>query len=209
MSLRTICISLTQESGGEAIGHAVAETLGYRFVDEEIISKAAELASVEPERVIAAEQQQPLMQRLLDRLPSATAMVESLVRSGRATTGPPVTGDELREIIREAIHEIADIGNVVIVAHAASIALAGKPGVLRVLVTAPEETRIDRLAESRLLTRVNASLVITESDIARRGYFQSFYRIEDEQPTLYDLVINTEVLTTRRATEIILAAVRD
>jgi hypothetical protein len=48
----------------------------------------------------------------------------------------PVRSDELRVFIREAIETATATGSVVIHARAASIALAGREGVLRVLVTA-------------------------------------------------------------------------
>ena len=49
------------------------------------------------------------------------------------------TSDELRAYIREAIEETAGHGKAVIVAHAASHALAGRQDALRVLVTASRQ----------------------------------------------------------------------
>ena len=57
--------------------------------------------------------------------------------------------DELRNLIRMAIEETAERGNVVIVAHAASHALAGRYDVLRVLVTASAETDANVSVTSR------------------------------------------------------------
>ncbi len=203
MRFHTVCISFTQESDGERIGQMVAAALGFRFVDEEIIFKAADLAGVEPERIAAAEQKPPLLERVLGILSSVEPLVRSSPGSGRSSAA---SSDELRDMIRAAIHEVGKLGNVVIVAHGASMALAGTPGVLRVLVTAPEEVRIDRHAERRMLTRVDASESVTSSDDARRDYFQSFYKIEDESPTRYDLVLNTELLSAELATRLIVAA---
>ncbi|HXC52386.1 MAG TPA: cytidylate kinase-like family protein [Candidatus Limnocylindrales bacterium] len=203
MRFHTVCISFTQESDGERIGQMVAAALGFRFVDEEIIFKAADLAGVEPERVAAAEQKPPLLERVLGILSSVEPLVRSSPGPGRSSAA---SSDELRDMIRAAIHEVGKLGNVVIVAHGASMALAGTPGVLRVLVTAPEEVRIDRHAERRMLTRVDASESVTSSDDARRDYFQSFYKIEDESPTRYDLVLNTELLSAELATRLIVAA---
>ena len=55
---------------------------------------------------------------------------------GGTDATPAHLSAELRELIRSAIEEIADAGQVVIVAHAASHALAARSDVLRVLVTA-------------------------------------------------------------------------
>src|SRR4051812_14333312 len=42
MSYRTICVSRDAGAAGEEIGHAVAESLGFRYVDEEIVRAAAD-----------------------------------------------------------------------------------------------------------------------------------------------------------------------
>jgi len=175
-----ICISHATAAGGETVGQAVAEQLGFRCVDEEIISLAARLAQVDPKLVAATEQKQSLLQRLLDKLGAA----------------------------QQAIAAVGKAGNAVIVAHAASMALSGIPGVLRVLVTAPEETRRDRLARDGTLTAAEATEIISKSDQGRGNYFRTFYKRKQELPTHYDLVLNTEVLTPVHVTALIVFAAR-
>ena len=41
MGVRAVCISRTVAAGGEEVGKGVAETLGFRYVDEEIITIVA------------------------------------------------------------------------------------------------------------------------------------------------------------------------
>ena len=41
---RVVCVSRTLGAGGEAIAFQVATELGYRYVDDEIVSRAAEVA---------------------------------------------------------------------------------------------------------------------------------------------------------------------
>src|SRR6185295_3663105 len=76
MSNRVVCISHTVAAGGERIGHAVAERLGFRYVDDEVILVAAEKAGVDPAVVAKAEQHTSLLTRLLDALVSAPVTVE-------------------------------------------------------------------------------------------------------------------------------------
>jgi len=111
-------------------------------------------------------------------------------------------------LIRAAIYEVARAGQAVIVAHAASMALAGIEGVLRVLVTASTEVRAKRMASAERLERAAAEDAIAASDIDRRDYLKRFYGVKEELPTHYDLVINTEVLTAERAASAIVAAAR-
>lgn len=216
MGFWVVCISRTAAAGGEIIGQTVAQRLGFRYIDEQIITKAAQLAQVEPALVAAAERPRPVLQRLLDKLAAASELVGpvslatglplDMLATGQ--TGYRATPDDLGVLIRAAIHEIASVGRVVIVAHAASMALTGAAGVLRVLVTASPDTRAQRLAALQGLGAEAASAGIVASDRARRDYFQRFYKIKDELPTHYDLTINTDVLTSEEGVDLIVAAAR-
>lgn len=210
MAFRIVCISHSQEAGGDRIAHAVADELGFRYVDEEIIARAAKVAQVDPGLVAAAERKQTLLRRFFDALASATAIGSPLaIASGLPTEMFPdsqtVRGvnDDLRILIRAAIHEVAKAGDAVIVAHAASLALAGEPGVLRVLVTAPDAVRSQRLSQSSGKSIAESSAIVAESDAGRRHYFRTFYEVPEELSTHYDLVINTEVLDVAQATALI------
>ena len=214
MGFQVVCISRTLAAGAEEIGHAVAQRLGFRYVDEQIIAKAAQQAQVDPTLVAVAEHHRPLMQRLLAKLPSArdwaapltlaTGLpLEALAAGG---SGYRATPEDLRVLIRAAIDEVARAGHAVIVAHAASLALQGTVGVLRVLVTASADTRATRLAAAQGMSLSAATAAIAASDGERREYFRTFYKIADELATHYDVVINTDVLTPEQAVAVILSA---
>lgn len=214
MAFRVVCISRTMGAGGENVGDEVAQRLGYRYVDEQIIERAAQLAQVDPKLVEAAEHRRPLLQRLIDKLAAAHEMagpvvlatgvpIDAFAPSGTTRTEP----DDLRALIRAAIFEVGHSGRAVIVAHAASMALAGQEGVLRVLVTASPGARAQRVAVVDGISVADAAVAVAKSDRERCDYFREFYRIKEELPTHYDLVINTDVLTPKQAVEVILATV--
>ncbi len=115
---------------------------------------------------------------------------------------PPATERLIEAIVRET----AEDGNVVIVAHAAAIPLAGMRGLLRVEVTASEETRTKRIGAAENLTSGDAEKAIRGSDKARAEYLRRFYKITEERPTLFDLVINTDVLNPEQAAAAVEAA---
>ena len=150
MPARVVCISRTLAAGGEEVGRGVAERLGYRVIDAEIIERAAERAEVDPKRVAETEQRQPLIRRLIAAIAfpgqAGALPLEYYAAAPEAALaiGQPLE-DRLRSLIREVIEEVANEGRAVIVAHAASMALAGRYGILRVLVTAPPERRARRL----------------------------------------------------------------
>ena len=215
MSFRVVCISRTTAAGGEDVGRAVAAGLAFQYVDEQIIERAAQQAHLNPAMVAKAEHRQPLLRRLLEKLPVSIGLAGNVSLTSAQAAGSEAAAvasefhsDDLRVMIRAAIHEVAGAGQAVIVAHAASMALANTDGVLRVLVTASTETRVRRLAELERIIREEAERRIIASDGERREYFRSFYKIDEELPTHYDLVINTDVLSVAQTAALIVAAAR-
>ena len=214
MKCRLACISSTDTASGQALGRLVAERLGFRYVDEQIVARAAELAQVDPALVAATEQRQPLLHRLIEKLGVAQHMIGPVALGTLLPVGgalidvPPVSAelDDLRVLIRAAIHEVAKQGQAVIVAHAASMALVSQDGVLRVLMTASVETRIRRLVASAGISNADAAAAVARSDRNRQEYFRRFYEVREELPTHYDLVINTDVLTPEQVAEIVVFA---
>jgi len=101
---------------------------------------------------------------------------------------------EPHRLVVDVVEELAGQGNVVIAAHGASFVLAGMPDVLRVHITASPEVRAERISASAELDRKAATRSIRESDRSRADYLKRFYTIEDEQPTHYDVVVNTDRL---------------
>lgn len=101
---------------------------------------------------------------------------------------------------------MASRGQVVIGSHAASIPLAGRGDVLRTLITASFDARVERAARDG--RRRNPAQFVRDNDAGRAGYFQRFYGIANELPTHYDLVINTDAWAADEAADIIVAAAR-
>jgi Cytidylate kinase-like family len=193
MAATVVCISRTMGAEGEEAGRLVAGSLGFDYVDEDLVARAAQRGGVSSEDVADAERRKSLIRRLLTNLGTGSG-VESY---GLAPVAGGELPDDMRALIREAIEEVAARGNVVIVAHAASFALAGREDTLRVLVTASPETRAGRYAGS-----------IKDSDAERADYLRRFYGVEHELPTHYDLVLNTDVVSVEKAAELIALAAR-
>jgi cytidylate kinase len=196
-----VCISHSTGAEGEAVARIVAERLGFRYVDEEVISEAAEWAELSPAFVADAERRRPLIDRMLGNL-GAHPVTQSLP-TGEAGRSLPTDAD-LRMLITDALRSIAENGSVVIVAHAASFALSG-PDVLRVLVTASPAKRAERLASARGVDARTAERQIKEEDAGRADYLKRFYAVDRELPTHFDLVVNTDVLTPESVAELVVA----
>jgi cytidylate kinase len=203
MDCRVIGISRSLGAGGEEVARLVADKLGFRLVDDEIIARAAEKAGVTPASMEKVERSPSLIERILKYM--GTAPVEA----GFGAYIPPAVGasESYEGIITSVIREVAAAGNVVILAHGASIPLAGTPGLLRVLVTGSSEARAARLASAGSDSG-KARKQIEESDAQRREYLQRFYDVRQESPSHYDLIVNTDTITPASAAALIGAAAR-
>ena len=192
MNRTVICISHATGAGGTDLGRLVAEKLGFRLVDEEIVTRAAENQNVTVDELADVERRKSLLSRIVREvaLGAATGPAEMFVTAYAAEPQPGK--NSLRSLIRQSINETADEGNVVIVSHAASYALPDRDNVLRVFVTASPETRVRRLADATGTDVKQATRSISAEDAGRADYLKRFYGAAQELPTHYDLVINTD-----------------
>ena len=179
----------------------MAEELGFRYVDDEIIARAAEKGGVSPSDVADAQRRKSLLHRVLDSLGSDLG-----AEASGLSPPPALRDDSLQRLVVDVVEELAGQGNVVIAAHGASFVLAGVPDVLRVHVTASPEVRSERITASAGLDRQAAVKSIRDSDRSRTDYLSRFYAIENEQPTHYDVVLNTDRLRITDAAEIVARA---
>lgn len=184
------------------MARSVAERLGFRLVDDEVIAEAAEWTGLDPAFIADAERRKGLMARLLGGIADQSGTTR--LPTGDAGRGLPSERD-LRGIITSAVTSFAREGSVVIVAHAASFAVSGDD-VLRVLVTASPETRATRVAAERGISEREAARLLGDEDAGRADYLKRFYGVERELPTQFDLVVNTDSLSATAAADAVIAA---
>jgi hypothetical protein len=202
VTCRVVCISRITGAGGEEVGRLVADSLGWRYVDEEIVANAAARGGILPEDVADEERRKSLLSRVLVALEQGSGEAWAL-RPELGGVGAP-GGEQIRALIRDAVAKVAAQGRAVVVAHAASYVVPHGPEALRVLVTASPRTREARVRDVE--AGVNAARAIRESDAARRDYLKRFYDVDEELPTHYDLVVNTDVLSIERAAQLLTQA---
>jgi cytidylate kinase len=202
-----VCVSHATGSGGEEIGKRVAEQLGYLYVDEEIVARAAAQGGLEPRDIADEEQRKSFVGRVLEALTEGGGDAW-MFGSGVTAAVEGVRPADIRALIRETVVQTAGRGKVVIVAHAASYAVEPGPTCLRVLVTGSPTPRAKRVRTKEQLDEARAVQMVKEADAARRDYLKRFYGIDHEAPTDYDLVINTDVLSTEQAAGLISHAAR-
>ena len=202
MSHRVVCVSRALGAGGEEVAHLVSDALGFRFVDDEIIIRAADRAGVPPATITEAEHTPSLLARILEALATVPMGAE-----GGAGIMPPVYPVlTYTDLIERVIREVANEGDVIIVAHGASIPLASSPSVLRVLVTASPGVRAERMSAAQGIDLRAATKAIEASDRERHQFLRRFYDVGHELPTHYDMTVNTDALTVAAAAHLVVQA---
>jgi len=206
MVANVVCISRAMYTGAENIAHEVAQELGFRYVDEEIVERAAQKRNLTPTEVASAERRKNFLVTALSDIADHSSDLIAYFANNKEAQRP---SDELRNLIRQAINETADEGRVVIVAHAASYALARRKQVLRVLITGSEFGRVMKWAPTAGgASPTEAGEAIRASDAARADYLRRFYDVKTETPDHYDLTVSVDALKPESIKALILQAAR-
>jgi hypothetical protein len=203
MGYKAIALSQVDGTEGNTIALDVAQKLGFGYLNEEIVAQVAADQGIEPAVVVDAERRRSFLDRVASM--AARGGVEGVAAGHANLTSDP---EKLLPLIRDAVQDAADRGNVVLVAHAACYACADKPDVLRISVTAPMSTRESRVAAARGISEKDAAKALRQSDTGRASYLKKIHGVTSESPSDYDLVINTERLTPSAAVELILGLVQ-
>ncbi|MEI8238946.1 MAG: cytidylate kinase-like family protein [Actinomycetota bacterium] len=207
MTKRVICIARLNGAAGDEVGRHVAETLGYQLVDEEIVQRAAEAEGIAVDELAEVERRSSVLTKLLRGLAMSGGadggMMGVAVPPAMATFQDPKS---LRALIQKSIHETAGQGDVVIVSHAASYALTDRADVLRVLVTASDETRVARIKQTSGFDQKKAEKAVTDDDAGRASYLKQFYGVSHELPSHYDLVLNSDTLSPEIIANLVVSA---
>jgi len=201
---RVVCISHATGAGGVEVGRLVAERLGFLYVDEEIVADAAAKGGLEARDIADEEKRKSLAGRIVASM-SQGAGGGAMALGGAVpfSMTDEATGADVRALIRETIEQTASRGDVVIVAHAASHALERGDHVLRVLVTASPDVRAKRIGAIDGGDERKAAKSVADADAGRRDYLKRFYKVDEELPTHYDLVVNTDVLSFDDAARVV------
>ena len=181
-----ITISHEMGAGGAEIGTALAQRLGYRYVDQELISEAARRYGLIEEKLSHLDETKP-----------------SLFERFDAETRRYIT------VLQTVLYEFAAEDNVALMGRGGQWLLRGIPHVLRVRLMAPFELRVKRVAKkmaAQMGETVNPRSVtemVRRDDTEKAGRMRYLYEENLADPALYDLVINTEKLSAAAFVEFV------
>lgn len=200
-----VTISASFGAGGSLVGPLVAERLGLPFLDRAIPAAAAEALDLSDEAAAALDERGPgVLERLTRSLAHAATPIgpESL---DAALSGNP---DSFRLATEAVLRQAADSTGAVVLGRCAMVVLGGRPDVLTVRLDGPVDARVARAMASEGLDEETARRSQRETDRAREAYARAFYRVNQSDPRLYHLVIDTTVLGIEATAALVVEAAR-
>ena len=201
-AMRAITISREYGSGGGEIAARLAERLGWRLVDHEVVKQIAERLGVEEEDAAAHDEHAEswVMQFL-----TTMQGVGPMVALPSNLSFPPTEASYTRAL-REVVNGAVLAGQSVIVGRGSQVILRNRRDTLHVRIVAPLEHRISYVTLRESLSRVEAQQRITQRDQERRRYLINNYRHAPDDAHLYDITLNTAVLDLDSCVELIVRA---
>lgn len=107
----------------------------------------------------------------------------------------------------DTILQLARMGNVVIVGRGANVITAKLKNTFHVRLIASMEKRVEHIKELMGFTEKEALQHIKKEDENRKKYIKSYFHADVEDPLLYHMVVNTDLLTHKGAAYLIAEAV--
>ena len=197
---RVITIGRQYGSAGHDIGQMVAEALGYKFYDKELVEIAAKKSNISKEAVDDIDEK------------ATSSFLYSLASGNyslRGITGPlyyemPLN-DKLFIAQSQVIKDVAGRDNCVIVGRCADYVLddAKNVDLLNVFIYADQDFRIRRVKETFNITERQAKDRVIKTDKQRRIYYSYYSNRDWGSMSNYDMCLNTCKLGIKTAANII------
>lgn len=180
-----ITISRGSFSHGREIAEKVAKMLGYDCLSREVLVEAAQMFDVSEKKLVKTLHDAPT---ILERITHGKTKYLAHVKAA------------LLEYVRK--------DNVVYHGHAGHLLLTEIPNVLKVRILAEKNDRIAFLHQKRNISKEAALALIEKEDKHRINWTRYLYKMDLNDPWLYDIIIKIGMLTIEDACNIIFNAVK-
>lgn len=198
MKNTVITIGRQYGSGGRVFGKKLAEALGFKYYDNELVKLAAEKSNISPEVSKMADE------KATNSLLYSLATGSSFRGMFNGYYEMPIN-DKVFIAQAETIKQIAHESSCVIVGRCANYVLADDDKINKVdlFIYADIESRIKRIKEEYQITDAQAKDKITKTEKKRRTYYNYYSSGNWGHTSDYDLCINLAPLSTEAAIEMV------
>jgi cytidylate kinase len=191
-------LTITGDEGtlGDEIARELAQRLGWRVYDKEIVNDIANNNHVREEMV----------RRLDER---AQGMIyDTIFRLLRMAEGIPFGEVEYHESLMKTLAAIAAHGRAVLVGRGANFALQWSDHGLHIRTTGSSEVRIQRLSKIWNVPRETARHRMMEIDADRRAFVRQHYKQDFDDLRFYNIDFNTDHLTVGQVVDSVLSLLK-
>lgn len=197
--IRAITLSRQYGSGGGEIARRLADKLGWRLVDHEVVLGVAHELGVSLEE---AEAQDERTESLVSRLLAGISLAYPNEGTELAST-PEARAALYQNALRKVVETAAAEGDAVIVGRGSQVVLADRRDVFHARIVAPLNARVAYVARRERLSEQQARERIHHKDQDRIKSLQARFHRHPDEASLYDLTVNTGVLTLADAADLI------
>lgn len=194
-----VTIERRYASGGNEIGKRLAEALGYKLYDRNILVEAAQNLDIPFFEVEGLEE---------SGSGSILFNLSTTPLGGFSYNKNMPLADKLFLEEKRIIEEAAEKGNCVIVGRASGYILKEKENILRVFIYADYDKRLQRAIEREGIQKSEAESALKKNDKRRSGFYNSVTRQEWSDPKCYELYMNAGKLGIDRCVRMLAEAVK-
>jgi len=179
MSLITISHGIG--SGGHRIAHMVADALKLELFDDLRLQQEASKLGISNDDIKGMNEKAPgFFDQVLSNKP-----------------------EMYLEFMEALVYEVARKGSGLIIGHGSQMLLRDFDCAMHVFIQAPEAIRIEEFKKRNELSQAAAEKLIRRDDDERAGFFRFAFHLKWNDPQLYDLIINTEKMSSATAAKLI------
>jgi len=187
MPVNVVTVEREYGSRGAEFAHDLAERLGWRLLDSELVAGAARAAGVDPKYAAELDERlDPWYYRYGKIFYHEPMYVTSTGGEGHA-----FDSEHMLELIREQILNAAKAGNCVIVGRGAACALAGRAGCFHIFVYATASAKKQWFTRAFPKRAQEAEQELASFDRRRAAAIRKFYQQEWCSRGLYHMLLNS------------------
>ncbi|MBO4821621.1 MAG: cytidylate kinase-like family protein [Prevotella sp.] len=191
-------------TGGHEVGAAIAERLGVKLLDKQILEAVARKFDIDQETVDKLES------RNMSWWDDFTQFYRSyMIDNTYHDLGPQLTSHELFEAQAAVIKQIAEEESCVVIGRCAFDIFKDHPNSLKIFIHSPEEKRIRRIVEKYGVSPDDAKLMIVDNDYTRELYTKTFTGSEWYDARNYDVSLDVSKFGLNGTVNYLMALVGD
>ncbi len=194
-----LTVSREAYCGGDELARTIADKLGFKFYDREIISLASQKSGIHEDHFDAIEK------RPTNSILYSVVMGMYTTRGAYVKLDDVLTDDKIYQVQADIIRDMATDGNCVFVGRCSDYILRSREKCVNIFLHASNADRISRVMKEQNATENEAKKIITRADKKRRSYYNYYTNREWGAMANYDLSLNLSKIPEQDAVKVVIS----